>query len=236
MNVRVEGLKKRYGTHFFLNIVELSLREGETFGLVGNNGAGKTTFLRLVLDLIQADEGAVFVADRDVSTDYAWKAHTGSYLDESFLLDFLTADEYLDFVGSVYGLSRDQIANAVARYRSFFTDSILGQKERYIRDLSMGNAKKVGLIASIMIEPRLLILDEPFANLDPGSQIQLKMMLAQLNMQHGTTLCISSHDLVHVTDVCERIAILDSGQIVRDIDTSEETLQELELYFAARLK
>ena len=234
-HLRIENLQKRYGTHFFLNIPELRIEEGETFGLVGNNGAGKTTFLRLVLDLIRPDEGSIYISGQDVSADAAWKAHTGSYLDESFLLDFLTPDEYLDFVGSVYGLSRDQVANAVARYRAFFTDSILGQKDRYIRNLSMGNAKKVGLVAALMIEPRLLILDEPFANLDPGSQIQLKLMLAQLNMQHGTTTVISSHDLVHVTEVCQRIAILDAGQIVRDLSTSEETLHELELYFATRM-
>lgn len=235
MNIRVENLQKRYGSHFHLSVPSLRIGTGETFGLVGNNGAGKTTFLRLVLDLIRSDGGKVWIGDMDVSRDGGWKAHTGSYLDESFLLDFLSADEYFDFVGSIYNLSREQIDEAVAPFRPFFTDAILGQPNKYIRDLSMGNAKKVGLVAAMLAKPHLLILDEPFANLDPGSQIQLKMMLAQMNMQYGTTLLISSHDLGHVTDICERIAILDGGRLVRDMGTGEETLQELELYFAARM-
>lgn len=234
MNVSVENLRKRYGEQFELHVPSLQIAAGETFGLVGNNGAGKTTVLRLMLDLIQADEGAVYIDGSNVAGKVEWKSHTGSYLDESFLLDFLTADEYFDFVGSVYNLTRDQVATGVGEHRHFFTDAILGQSNKYIRDLSMGNAKKVGLVAAMMPKPRLLILDEPFANLDPGSQIQLKLMLAQLNMQHGTTLIISSHDLGHVTELCERIAILDAGKIVQDMHTSEETLEQLELFFATR--
>lgn len=235
MRIKVENLQKRYGQHFQLNIPSLEIKAGETFGLVGNNGAGKTTFLRLLLDLIRSDGGVVTIDGKDVKRDGTWKADTGSYLDESFLLDFLSADEYFDFVGSVYDLSREEIEQAVAPFKPFFTDAILGLPDKYIRDLSMGNAKKVGLVAAMMSSPRLLILDEPFANLDPGSQIQLKMMLAQMNMQYDTTLLISSHDLVHVTEICQRIAILDGGQIVSDQDTSDETLQELELYFATRM-
>ncbi|HEX7069615.1 MAG TPA: ABC transporter ATP-binding protein [Rhodothermales bacterium] len=235
MNIKVDNLRKRYGKHFELHVPSLEISAGETVGLVGNNGAGKTTFLRLLLDLIRSDGGAVYIDGKDVKRDGTWKADTGSYLDDSFLLDFLSADEYFDFVGAVYGLSRTEIAQAVAPFRPFFTDMILGQPDKYIRDLSLGNAKKVGIVAAMLSNPRLLILDEPFANLDPGSQIQLKMMLAQMNMQHNTTLLISSHDLQHVTEICQRIAILDGGRIVSDQDTSEETLQELELYFATRL-
>lgn len=235
MTVRINNLQKRYGAHFHLNVPSLEIMNGETFGLVGNNGAGKTTFLRLLLDLIRPDTGAVYIGGKDVARHGEWKATTGSYLDESFLLDFLTADEYFDFIGSVYGMSPAEIQEAVLPFRPFFTDAILGQPNKYIRDLSMGNAKKVGIVAAMLSNPRLLILDEPFATLDPGSVIQLKMMLAQINMQHGTTLLISSHDLIHVTDICQRIAILDHGQIVRDMGTDEETLQELELYFAARM-
>ena len=235
MKVEIKNLRKRYGDKFNLHVPELEIARGETFGLVGNNGAGKTTFLRLVLDLIQPTEGAAFIGGNCVAEEETWKESTGSYLDESFLLDFLTASEYFDFVGSVYGMQRSQIATGLDPFRSFFTDAVLDEEHKYIRDLSVGNAKKVGLVAAMLPTPELLILDEPFANLDPGSQIQLKIMLAQMNMQHGTTLVISSHDLAHVTEVCGRIALLDAGRIVRDEPTSEETLHELELYFAARM-
>ncbi len=235
MSVEIRNLIKRFGSRFELSIPSLSIASGETFGLVGNNGAGKTTFLRLLLNLLRADTGSVLIGQKNVAVYDEWKQSTGSYLDESFLLDFLTADEYIDFVGSVYGLQRAAIAEALDPFRPFFTDRVLGEHTKLLRDLSRGNAKKVGIVAAMLIKPRLLILDEPFANLDPGSQIQLKIMLAQLSMTAGATLIISSHDLRHITDVCQRIAILDAGSVVQDIQTSETTLHELELFFAARM-
>ena len=235
MTVEVQDLRKSYGSAFTLSIPSLRIERGESFGLVGNNGAGKTTFLRLVLDLLKADQGRVTIDGEDVSKGTSWKSRTGSYLDEGFLLDFLTTSEFFDFVGSVYQMPPGRIDEAVAPYRSFFPNGTLAADARYIRDLSKGNAKKVGIVAAMFVQPRLLILDEPFANLDPGSQIQLKVMLSQMNMLHDTTMIISSHDLIHVTEICSRIAVLEDGQIVRDQSTSEATLQELELYFASRM-
>ncbi len=233
MNVKVFHLVKRYGQHFALHVSELRIATGEALGLVGNNGAGKTTFLRLILDLIRPDDGHVLVDGQNVAKETAWKAHVGSYLDESFLLDFLTPDEYFHFVGRVNEMSAAQIEAALARYRTFLPEQAFGRIQPYIRDLSMGNKKKVGLVAAMFTEPRLLVLDEPFANLDPGSQIRLKTLLRGLRQEHGTTMLISSHDLGHVTDFCERITLLDDGQIARDMTTSDATLRELKHYFAA---
>ncbi len=233
MNVKVFHLVKRYGQHFALHVSELRIATGEALGLVGNNGAGKTTFLRLVLDLIRPDDGHVLVDGQNVAKETAWKAHVGSYLDESFLLDFLTPDEYFNFVGGVYEMSAAQIEAALARYRTFLPEQAFSRIQPYIRDLSMGNKKKVGLVAAMFTEPRLLVLDEPFANLDPGSQIRLKTLLRGLRQEHGTTMLISNHDLGHVTDFCERITLLDDGQIARDMTTSDATLRELKHYFSA---
>ena len=233
MNVKVFHLVKRYGQHFALHVSELRIATGEALGLVGNNGAGKTTFLRLILDLIRPDDGHVLVDGQNVAKETAWKAHVGSYLDESFLLDFLTPDEYFHFVGRVNEMSAAQIEAALARYRTFLPEQAFGRIQPYIRDLSMGNKKKVGLVAAMFTEPHLLVLDEPFANLDPGSQIRLKTLLQGLRQEHGTTMLISSHNLGHVTDFCERITLLDDGQIARDMTTSDATLRELKHYFAA---
>ena len=233
MNVKVFHLVKRYGQHFALHVPELRIATGEALGLVGNNGAGKTTFLRLTLDLIRPDDGHVLVDGQNVAQETGWKAHVGSYLDESFLLDFLTPEEYFNFVGGIYEMSPTQIEAALARYRAFLPEQALSRTQPFIRDLSMGNKKKLGLVAAMITEPRLLVLDEPFANLDPGSQIRLKSLLRDLRQEHSTTMLISSHDLGHVTDFCERITLLDDGQIARDITTSEATLHELKHYFAA---
>lgn len=235
MSIEIQNLAKRYGEHFGLRIPSLHIGNGETFGLVGNNGAGKTTFLRLLLDLIRADEGWVEVHGQRVTDSARWKADVGSYLDESFLIDFLTAEEFFAFVGNIYGLSRKDIHSALDSYRPFLAPEVFSSAPPLIRDLSLGNKKKVGLTAAMFINPKLLILDEPFANLDPGSQIRLKNMLRQCTTEHGTTLLLSSHDLAHVTDVCQRIAVLADGEIARDMPTSDATLQELELFFAEAL-
>lgn len=231
MNIEVSDLEKCYRA-FCLDVPELHITQGEAVGLVGNNGAGKTTFLRLLLDLIEADGGSIRVDETDVTREVAWKKKVGSYLDESFLIDFLTAEEYFDFVSSVYELPRDSFWDAVEGYADFLGGDILGQHSRFMRDLSTGNRKKVGIVGALAVRPELLILDEPFANLDPGSQIRLKQMLRELHRECETTMIISSHDLVHVTEVCRRTVVLNGGRVELDLETSKATLHELEAYFA----
>lgn len=232
MRVEVEQLTKRYGEAFALEIPSLRIASGATFGLVGNNGAGKTTFLRLLLDLLQADAGSIAIQDWIVAQTDEWKSHVGSYLDESFLLDYLTPLEFFSFVGSLYGLSKKETIERVTPFAHFLPPDALRQNSKYIRDLSTGNAKKVGIVAAIFVDPEIVILDEPFANLDPRSQISLKNLLQKLNSEKGSTLIISSHDLAHVTEICERIAVLERGRLAQEIQTSDATLRELELYFA----
>jgi ABC-2 type transport system ATP-binding protein len=231
MRIEATGLVKRYKMHTALIIDALTIEPGERFGLVGNNGAGKTTFLRLLLDLIEATEGHVCIDAEVVAQGTVWKKRTGSYLDEGFLIDYLTPEEYFAFIGKVYGLAVEQLEERLARYRPLFNEEVLGQN-KYIGDLSQGNMKKVGIVAALMAEPGLLIFDEPFANLDPSTQIRLKNLLLELGEKGETTLIISSHDLSHITEVCRRIAVLEDGKIVQDIETSEETLKELQAYFA----
>ncbi|MCF8369162.1 MAG: ABC transporter ATP-binding protein [Bacteroidales bacterium] len=229
--IEVKNLSKSYGGTTVLNIPEISIKPGESFGLVGNNGAGKTTFFRLLLDLIRANSGNVCIKDEDVSKSGKWKYFTGSYLDFRFLIDFLTPEEYFDFLRNIHGLSKGDLEHFYEDFKLFFNDEILGKK-KYIRDLSKGNQQKVGIAAALMTHPELVILDEPYNGLDPSTQIRLKNLLNDMKEQNGTTLLISSHDLKHVTEVCDRIAILEKGKIIHDLKTSMDTLKELESYFA----
>ena len=233
MDVEIRDLLKRFGSTVALDLPELAIPSGETFGLVGSNGAGKTTFLRLALDLLRPSSGEVCINRKNVSRSLEWKAATGSYLDASFLIEFLTADEYLAFVGGAYGYSPRECREMLKPYQAFYPDEEFGETRLYIREMSVGNAKKIGLIAAMFVTPRLLVLDEPFANLDPRAQIRLKSLIRTLNENMGTTVIVSSHDLLHVTDVCRRIAILEEGRIVRDLNTSEGTLIDLQKYFSA---
>ncbi|MCJ7813483.1 ABC transporter ATP-binding protein [bacterium] len=229
MILKAENLKKRYGS-FELDIDHLTIRDKEIFGIVGNNGAGKTTFLRLSLDLIKSDNGHFFSGNINVSKEEDWKKYTGSYLDEGFLIDFLTPEEYFAFVASLHDMSEKQIEKSLDRFDIFFNKGILGQK-KYIRGMSTGNKQKIGIAASMFIEPQVLVLDEPFANLDPTSRKVLNNLLNELNKKNDTTMLISSHDLDNVVNVCTRIAILDNGKIVHDVQVSDKTYDELQEYF-----
>jgi len=228
--IKAQNLTKIYSGETVLNIPNLEIKKGESFGLVGNNGAGKTTFFRLVLDLIRANSGEVFSKDESVAGSEYWKSYTGSYLDEGFLIDFLTPEEYFQFVGSLNGLSSGDIEQFMMQFEPFFDGEVL-DKKKYIRDFSKGNQKKIGISAAIMSEPEVLVLDEPFSNLDPSTQIRLKKLLRTLQEEKQMTMLISSHDLNHVTEVCDRIVVLDKGNLVKDIQTSESTLKDLEAYF-----
>lgn len=229
--IQVTDLQKAYNGVTVLNIAELKISQGESFGLVGNNGAGKTTFFRLILDLIEPTTGEVRIADQKVMRNDDWKTMTGSFLDEGFLIDFLTTEEYFNFVGKLNQKSEGDIAVFLDSMKEFFNDEILGSK-KLIRDYSKGNQKKIGIAAALIGDPKILILDEPFTALDPSSQIRLKRFLTDLQTRFNMTMLISSHDLNHVTEVCKRTVVLEKGKIVRDLQTNEDTLKELEAYFA----
>ncbi len=229
--IEVKNITKVYNGVTVLNVPGLSIKKGESFGLVGNNGAGKTTLFRCLLDLIMPNSGEVINAGENVAKTANWKSHTGSYLDEGFLIDFLTPDEYFQFLANINGLSKGDLDEFQAAYKEFFSGEILGKK-KYIRDLSSGNQKKVGIAAALMAKPDVLILDEPFNSLDPTTQIRLKNLLKVLQKDKNVTMLISSHDLNHVTEVCERIVVLHEGEIAHDIQTKSDTLKVLEEYFA----
>ncbi|SEL84861.1 ABC-2 type transport system ATP-binding protein [Maribacter orientalis] len=229
--ITIENLSKKYGSQIVLNIGELTIPTGQSFGLVGNNGAGKTTLFSLLLDLIQPTTGHIINNEVQVNTSEEWKPYTSSFIDETFLIGYLTPEEYFYFIGDLRGQNKADVDALLASYQDFFHGEILGQK-KYLRDLSKGNQKKAGIVASFIGNPKVVILDEPFANLDPTTQIRLKQIIKQLAEKQDVTVLVSSHDLIHVTEVCERIVVLNKGEVVKDIQTSTETLKELEVFFA----
>jgi len=229
--IQVNNLSKIYNGITVLKMDALEIPKGQSFGLVGNNGAGKTTFFSLLLDLIQPTTGKIINNEVQVNTSESWKPYTAAFLDESFLIGYLTAEEYFYFIGDLRNQNKADIDALLSEHEEFFNGEILKSK-KYLRDLSKGNQKKVGIIATLIGNPEVIILDEPFANLDPSTVSRLKKIIKKLAENPEITVLVSSHDLLHTVEVCERIVALNKGEIVKDLYTTSETLHELETFFA----
>ncbi|AMQ54818.1 ABC transporter ATP-binding protein [Algoriphagus sanaruensis] len=228
--IQISQLKKQYKDAVVLDVPSLEIAKGECFGLVGNNGAGKTTLFRIILDLVRATTGTVKINGEDVTRSEDWKSKVGAYLDEHMLLAYLTPDEYFETLRKIYGMSPDDLSHHLEKFTELFNEEVIGKK-KYIRDLSKGNLKKVGIAAALMGNPEFVLLDEPFENLDPSSQIRLKKLVQKLTEESKVTFLISSHDLNHVTEICDRIVLVEKGKVIRDLRDKSEMLSELEAYF-----
>lgn len=232
MDIKVSGLKKCFGDKTAVNIDNLLVRQGEILGLVGNNGAGKTTLFRLMLDLVKADEGEVLIGDINPAKSEDWKRFVGAYIDDGFLIDFLTPEEYFEFIGKVSRLDKADVDATLDWCGQFMADEILGQK-KLIRDFSAGNKQKIGIVAALLSHPQVVILDEPFNFLDPSSQNILKKMLTDYARETGAIVLVSSHNLQHTVDISSRIALLEHGVIVKDLPNGNHSAEpELESYFS----
>jgi ABC-2 type transport system ATP-binding protein len=229
--ITIHNLSKEYNGVKVLDIEHIEIKRGESVGLVGNNGAGKTTLFSLLLDLIQVSSGEIRINEINVHANDRWKDFTGSFVDDSFLIGYLTPEEYFYFVGELSSIGKDEVDGFIAQYEEFFNGEVLN-RNKYIRDLSKGNQKKVGIIGALIGNPELIILDEPFANLDPSSQFRLKKLIRELIQNRDVTILISSHDLSHTVEISDRIIALEKGKVVKDIQTSAETLEELNALFS----
>ena len=231
--ITINKLQKNFGEKKAVDIENYIINQGEMLGLVGNNGAGKTTLFRLILDisLIVTDAGNVTINDIDVSKSEEWKKFTGAFIDDGFLIDYLTPEEYFYFIGKMYGLKKEEVDERLVPFERFMSGEVIGHK-KLIRNYSAGNKQKIGIISAMLHYPQLLILDEPFNFLDPSSQSIIKHLLKKYNEEHQATVIISSHNLNHTVDVCPRIALLEHGVIIRDIINEDNSAEkELEDYF-----
>ena len=244
MQIELKGLVKSFKDKTAVDIDSLHIADGEMVGLVGNNGAGKTTLFRLMLDLLKADNGYVeltFATDDANPNDTLtvnpamledWKQYTGAYIDSGFLIEFLTPEEYFDFIAKVSNISKEQLDTRLDKYAQFMGGEIMGQK-KLIRDFSAGNKQKIGIVAALISQAQLLIWDEPFNFLDPSSQNILKQLLTNYNSRHGATILLSSHNLQHTVEVSSRIVLLEHGKIIKDLPNTEGSADaELEDYFS----
>ena len=251
MKIQLTGLKKIFGEKTAVDIPSVEIDKGEVIGLVGNNGAGKTTLFRLLLDLQKADEGQVLLGFNEKETKQTvstaqdstnltwispsetetWKALTGAYIDSGFLIDFLTPEEYFDFIAKVNHLPTEQLQSFLNSMTQLMDGEILGQK-KLIRDFSAGNQQKIGIIAAMIAHPQLLVLDEPFNFLDPSSQNLLKKIILDYHKQTNATILVSSHNLQHTIEISTRVILLEKGKIIKDLPNENQKAEaDLEAYF-----
>ncbi len=229
--ITISNLKKQFGETIASDIASFTVNDGDILGLVGNNGAGKSTLFRIMLDLLKADDGTVTINGINPAESEEWKQQVGAYIDEGFLIDFLTPEEYFAFLGKISGKTQAEVDERLKDFERFAAGEVFGQK-KLIRNLSAGNKQKVGIISALFNKPQTIILDEPFNFLDPSSQNMLKHLLTEYNRETGATILVSSHNLAHTVDISTRIALLEHGVIVRDIGNTEgAAAQELENYF-----
>ncbi|MBC7626093.1 ABC transporter ATP-binding protein [Ferruginibacter sp.] len=229
----IKNLQKSYKGVIAVDVEELEIHAGEVIGLVGNNGAGKTTFFRLLLDLIRANKGEILSKGIPVTTTEEWKSYTAAYIDEGFLIDYLTPEEYFYFVGKLNQLSKADVDDFLQSYQVFFDEAVLG-KGKYIRDFSKGNQFKIGIVAALLTNPELLILDEPFANLDPTTQLRLVDMIKEMAAHKQMCVVVSSHDINHVSEVSSRVLLMEKGKIIKDIAGGEAAFDEMVDYFKVK--
>ena len=229
--IKIENIKKVFGKTIASDIPSFVINDGDILGLVGNNGAGKTTLFRMILDLLKPDTGQVTIDDVNPAESEQWKDSMGAYIDETFLVDFLTPEEFFAFMGKINSIPQEEIDERLKTFERLAGGEIFGQK-KLIRNLSAGNKQKVGIMSALLMRPKLVILDEPFNFLDPSSQNILKHILTDYNRETGATILISRHNLAHTIDISTRIALLEKGHIIRDLPNAEGSArQELEDYF-----
>lgn len=226
--IKINNLQKSFGSKAALSIDGLEIKNGECVGIVGNNGAGKTTLFKCILDLIKPDQGSVSLDGVVVGESDDWQIHLNAFLDESFLIEFLKPKEYLGFVLKMKKSSLD--VDELLASNSSFSNADIDESEKFIRDLSTGTKIRIGVLSLLAGNPNYLLLDEPFAHLDPSSQVRLGRLLKSQKEQ-GKTILLSSHNLQNIAETCDRIILIENGRVIEDKEVNELSMAELASYF-----
>ncbi len=235
--IECENLTKTYRQLFSrrettaVDGIDLTINRGEIFGLLGPNGSGKTTTMKLLLGLLFPDEGEARVLDR-APNDVATKERIGFLPEESQLYGFLTGKETLEFYASLFGMSRSQQKERVDELLK--SVGLWAERNRKISQYSKGMTRRIGFAQALINNPDVIFLDEPTVGLDPIIARELKDQIVELR-DRGKTLVVSSHVLADVEDVCDRVAILHEGVKRRegDVDEMLQVREELEVIIAS---
>ena len=226
--IQIHGLKKSYGSFEVLRGVDISVLEGEAFGLIGRNGIGKSTTIDCMVGLKSFQEGTIEIFGNDVlASPEEAKRCFGYVASEPTAYEVMTGKEYLSFVAGAYGVKQNQFVTNyhLLATRLRFNDQDLKKR---IREYSHGMKQKVCLIASLIHNPRIWILDEPTVGLDLVVNEMLFNLMKDLKA-NGRTIFLTSHNIDFVSKICDRVGILDNGTIKRSIDFREQPMERRRL-------
>lgn len=208
--LKLIGITKRFGGKIVVHNLSLEIQPGEIFGLLGPNGSGKTTTIRMMTGSLQPDEGQVTVCGFDVTEEpLEVKKKIGVVPDADELVDHLTAVEFLEFVAALRNLPPQETKTRIQEWFDLF--HLKPSKNQLLGSFSHGMRKKVQLIAALLHSPELLILDEPTTGLDPDMVITLKELMKRLK-QKGTAIFLSTHHLEFAEDLCDRVSLMKFGE------------------------
>jgi ABC-2 type transport system ATP-binding protein len=206
-----EEVKKSFGAVIAINSLNLCITEGEVYALLGHNGAGKTTTLRLLLGLLEPDNGSVAVfGNNPIKDGHAVRSMCGVLSEDVGLYEPLSVYDNLMYYADIYGMNRVESNKRINELLGRF--DLFDKKGLIIKGFSTGMKKKVALIRSMLHRPRILLLDEPTNGLDPVSTTDLRTMLSKLAKEHGATIIMTTHNLEEAQKMCDKISILRHGK------------------------
>ena len=209
--IELVQVTKQYGTLLAVNALDLQVRDGEIIGIIGHNGAGKSTTLKMIAGLIAPTAGTIRVLDYDMAKESTAAKRTIGYLpEENPLYENMTAREYLTFFAELYGLPK---TTTRARIDELLGSLNLPEKDKMTGEFSKGMKRKVAIARALLHDPRVLILDEPNSGLDPLTSFFIINYLKTLKQQ-GKTIVLSAHNLFHVEYICDRVAIIKNGRMI----------------------
>lgn len=208
-----ENLTRRFGDNIAVNNLNLDVRGGEVFGFLGHNGAGKTTTVRLLNGVLEPHGGNMRVLGLDPITDGpALRAHTGVLTESASLDNRLTARENLHIYADLFGVPRGRVASRVAELLEFF--GLSEHAEARVATYSTGMRQRLALARTLLHDPEILFLDEPTAGLDPVAARQVDELIDSLSREKGRTVFLCTHNMVEAQKLCDRVAVLEHGQLV----------------------
>ena len=212
--LKIEHLTKIYGEKKAVDDLSLHIKAGEIYGFIGHNGAGKTTTLKSSCGILRPDSGQIFINGISIKDDpIACKKQIAYIPDNPDLYDFMTGIQYLNFVADIFAVGSDERASRIKQYSDAF--ELTSDLAVSISSYSHGMKQKLAIISALIHEPRLIIMDEPFVGLDPKASHLLKGIMRQM-CDAGSAIFFSTHVLEVAEKLCDRIAIIKSGQLIRE--------------------